>query len=336
MFPPDGYNQKRMEYFDRYYDVPSSVINVNSQAYPINTITGLQYFLGKPLNMRVYREKMSHQHGLMDSSTDAWVEELRGIMRGAGLVEDKQEPAPLPQAMPALHPLATARNPGSQTARQKTQYSQQTGRLIPPPSRAMSRGFSRQGGSREQYLNQMRSDVSAESLEKEAAVMGILCQILQTDDISAVKHWLLTASEREKALLMDMLRSAMGSKEQSKESYPTAAPPREAPVDYTTAKVDRLSLDGETPRKLQSVDEEPGTTMYTYDIRPKQLPPINSQNAQENERPVTTEPFRPSSRRPVSVAGKTSRPKTSQELPTEAKLAYTKSESVKAVEAKEE
>lgn len=63
-FPPDNFNQKKMDYFSRYQDLPANAINVNTNMYPINTITGLQYFLGKPMNMRVYRERFRPRLGL--------------------------------------------------------------------------------------------------------------------------------------------------------------------------------------------------------------------------------------------------------------------------------
>lgn len=66
--------------------------------------------------------------------TEAWRDELKALTEA--LKDYKPEPpAPKPEV-----------------ERPKTQYSETTGRLIPPPSRAMSRGSSRQGsrhGSRQ-------------------------------------------------------------------------------------------------------------------------------------------------------------------------------------------
>lgn len=41
----------------------------------------------------------------------------------------------------------------------------------------------------------------------------MLCQILQTEDINAVQSWLVSAGEREKTLVLDMIKSAMVSKD---------------------------------------------------------------------------------------------------------------------------
>lgn len=53
-----------MHSYSRYFNLPSSAINVNTQSLPINTITGLQYFLGKPMNFRVTGEKSNLRAGI--------------------------------------------------------------------------------------------------------------------------------------------------------------------------------------------------------------------------------------------------------------------------------
>ena len=55
-FPPNAYDQNRIKSYSKYFNVPVNAINVNSQRWPIDTINGLKYFMGKPLNMRIYRE----------------------------------------------------------------------------------------------------------------------------------------------------------------------------------------------------------------------------------------------------------------------------------------
>lgn len=68
--------------------------------------------------------------------TEQWRDELQHLTKTLGL--DFEEVVPKkPQA------------PGA-TERPRTQYSETTGRIIPPPSRAMSRGrtVSRQGGDK--------------------------------------------------------------------------------------------------------------------------------------------------------------------------------------------
>ena len=64
-FPPGNFDEKKIKSGDAYTGrIPVNSINVNSQLHPINTITGLQYFMGKPLNSRIFREKAVPNIGL--------------------------------------------------------------------------------------------------------------------------------------------------------------------------------------------------------------------------------------------------------------------------------
>ena len=62
-WPPSNHEDNKLDQWNRYY-IPASAINVNTQLHPINTITGLQYFLGAPLNMRIYSEAIKPRKGL--------------------------------------------------------------------------------------------------------------------------------------------------------------------------------------------------------------------------------------------------------------------------------
>ena len=63
-FPPSNHEDHKLQHYARYYNVPVNAINVNSQRHPINTITGLQYFQGKALNMRIFKEKAIPKVGM--------------------------------------------------------------------------------------------------------------------------------------------------------------------------------------------------------------------------------------------------------------------------------
>ncbi|XP_074519803.1 protein TBATA [Halichoeres trimaculatus] len=82
--------------------------------------------------------------------------------------------------------------------RRKTQYSADTGRIIPPSSRSYQR---RSHPQRLMYPQPLH--------DQELMVLELLCQILQTDSLSAVQQWLLLAGQREKDLVMGMLRHAL-------------------------------------------------------------------------------------------------------------------------------
>ncbi|KAL3876749.1 hypothetical protein ACJMK2_034545 [Sinanodonta woodiana] len=229
-FPPNAFNNAKLQ----NNRIPVNAINVNSTRHPINTITGLQYFTG--LNSYPFREKAIPKIGLVPV-TEAWRDELKKLTDGIQYeaqqlnVQEKKEPE-----------------------RPKTQYSETTGRIIPPPSRALSRGRSRSGSRMEQRLGNFQHIATEPDME--AHVLAMLCQILQTEDINAVQAWLCSAGEREKQLVMDLIRTAMSSQNDyyqrdyptefiEKENFTKLPPINEAgkPVDNDTEKrVDRLVL----------------------------------------------------------------------------------------------
>ncbi|KAI7796522.1 protein TBATA [Triplophysa rosa] len=88
--------------------------------------------------------------------------------------------------------------------RRKTQYSAQSGRIIPSTSwgkKRSSRTSHRRLGA------QRRQTQPLEGME--LRVLELLCQILQTDSLSMVQQWLLLADEREKEMVQGLLQQAM-------------------------------------------------------------------------------------------------------------------------------
>ncbi|XP_032825097.2 protein TBATA-like isoform X1 [Petromyzon marinus] len=122
------------------------------------------------------------------SLTDAWRDELRELTERAGFLA-RREKKPQPEG-PALRP--------------GTRYSLATGRIVPPPSRAASRTPGRLSSR-----NGARDFAAHGDPDHELLVLELLCQILQTDSISAVKEWLLAAGPREKDLVLAMIRIAL-------------------------------------------------------------------------------------------------------------------------------
>ncbi|KAF4106267.1 protein TBATA [Onychostoma macrolepis] len=87
--------------------------------------------------------------------------------------------------------------------RRKTQYSAQSGRIIPASSWGGKKRSSRTSHKRAQRWQ-------TQTLEGvELKVLELLCQILQTDSLSMVQQWLLLASVREKELVQGLLQQAM-------------------------------------------------------------------------------------------------------------------------------
>ncbi|XP_078469488.1 protein TBATA-like [Lampetra planeri] len=123
------------------------------------------------------------------SLTDAWRDELRELTERAGFLARREKKPQQPEG-PALRP--------------GTRYSLATGRIVPPPSRAASRTPGRLSSR-----NGARDLAAHGDPDHELLVLELLCQILQTDSISAVKEWLLAAGPREKDLVLAMIRIAL-------------------------------------------------------------------------------------------------------------------------------
>ena len=100
---------------------------------------------------------------------DAWRDELKALTEaiGLGANEDKRKEE-------RKTPL---------TGRPKTQYSESTGRLIPPPSRAMSRGFSRSGQRQERFMQNMAEQFNMEAPDMEETVRNITLYYLTSSTV---------------------------------------------------------------------------------------------------------------------------------------------------------
>ncbi|XP_034165426.2 protein TBATA [Pangasianodon hypophthalmus] len=133
--------------------------------------------------------------------SEAWREELKDLATKVRL----SAAAP---SQRAEHEIVREEEP----MRRKTQYSSETGRIIPPTSwRTKRRDFhtpnTRPGPHRPQASQIQPGTISLEG--QELRVLELLCQILQTDSLSLVQQWLLLAGDREKELVLGMLQQAM-------------------------------------------------------------------------------------------------------------------------------
>ncbi|XP_063290766.1 protein TBATA [Pelobates fuscus] len=119
--------------------------------------------------------------------SEAWREELRDLATKVcsnDKPEDKKE---------------------AEEPQRATLYSAETGRLIPPSSRARTRQASRKGN---RNSTSRGKDHITLFQDQELLVLELLCQILQTDSLSAIQQWLLSAGPREKDLVMNMIQTA--------------------------------------------------------------------------------------------------------------------------------
>uniref|UniRef100_A0A8D2ZJ19 Thymus, brain and testes associated n=1 Tax=Scophthalmus maximus TaxID=52904 RepID=A0A8D2ZJ19_SCOMX len=118
--------------------------------------------------------------------------------------------------------------PEEECVRRQTQYSAETGRILPPPTKS----YQRRSHSQRQIHPQPFHD-------QELMVLELLCQILQTDSLSTVQQWLLLAGQREKELVMGMIRRALDgvdvsghhqtNLQQLQALHPGASPPAYGP-----------------------------------------------------------------------------------------------------------
>ncbi|XP_016829889.1 protein TBATA [Cricetulus griseus] len=91
---------------------------------------------------------------------------------------------------------------------QGAKYSAETGRLIPASSQALSRRRNHQG----QRSHSSGKDGGAQPSilqDQELLILELLCQILQTDSLSAIQFWLLYAPPKEKDLALGLLQTAV-------------------------------------------------------------------------------------------------------------------------------
>ncbi|KAM6182283.1 LOW QUALITY PROTEIN: protein TBATA [Erethizon dorsatum] len=91
---------------------------------------------------------------------------------------------------------------------QGAKYSAETGRLIPASIQALSRRNFRQG----QRSHPSSRDAGAQASllqDQELLILELLCQILQTDSLSAIQFWLLYAPPKEKDLALGLLQTAV-------------------------------------------------------------------------------------------------------------------------------
>ncbi|CAI9555532.1 unnamed protein product [Staurois parvus] len=115
--------------------------------------------------------------------SEAWREELKELATKVAVADKKTE------------------KKEKEEPRRSTQYSAETGRIIPASARALTRRGSRKQNSKGKHENSSFQD-------QELLVLELLCQILQTDSLSAIQQWLLSAGQREKDLVMNMIQTA--------------------------------------------------------------------------------------------------------------------------------
>nr|CAB3266823.1 protein TBATA [Phallusia mammillata] len=149
-----------------------------------NTLHGFQHY--------PFKEKALPRIGIVPV-TDSWRDELRELCIKAGLVSHETEKH---HSNHLVKPTIPAR---------QTIYSEETGRILPPVSRSSSRGSSKH------MMSSMPFSHIIQCPDMETVVLEMLCQILQTDSIQTVQQWLVSASEREKNVVLEIIESTLNS-----------------------------------------------------------------------------------------------------------------------------
>ncbi|XP_042311989.1 protein TBATA isoform X4 [Sceloporus undulatus] len=152
-------------------------------------------------------QRVTHIQG---SLSDAWREELRELAARVTAVsfakKEKKETVSRRARGSVLEGHEAALLLNTEKSQRETQYSEETGRLIPPPSRAITRHSSR--CTHKNNAKNKSKDATMIFQDQELIILELLCQILQTDSLAAIQQWLLTAGQRDKDLVMGFLQIA--------------------------------------------------------------------------------------------------------------------------------
>ncbi|XP_028825797.1 protein TBATA isoform X2 [Denticeps clupeoides] len=127
--------------------------------------------------------------------SEAWKEELKYL---AAKVSMSTQP---PKSKKDRHTKDDA-------SARRSQYSAETGRLVPPPTRALGRYGTRASLCRP---GTHMTGAAQPLYDQELMVLEVLCQILQTDSLHLVQQWLLFAGQREKDMVMGLIQKAMAN-----------------------------------------------------------------------------------------------------------------------------
>ncbi|XP_038639148.1 protein TBATA-like [Scyliorhinus canicula] len=219
----------------------------------------------------------SLQKFAIEPVSEAWREELRDFTSRACLLAPEQ-----PEEKKETE------------VRRTTQYSAQTGRIIPNSTPAVSRQMSRRSSRSDA---RERSKHNGLSPDHELLVLELLCQLLQTDSFSAIQQWLLCAGQREKDFVLGMVQSALASypgyqqtadykEEQLKQQTADSPAPHPKRSTFNARKRNRYYL----KKKPEIIEEEQPDHIGSAEVL--QIRQNKSPEPQRNGKEEVTEPNR--------------------------------------------
>ncbi|XP_019363360.1 PREDICTED: protein TBATA [Gavialis gangeticus] len=202
--------------WSRLTPLPSHPMIKGQLSTTILGVPGIQLPIGDPHSNLVPRLAIG-------SLSEAWREELKELAARVSAASCKE--------MEKKEVISK-----TEELRRATQYSAETGRLIPPPSRANTHHSFHQ--MRCSNAKNKGKEAVLSFQDQELVILELLCQILQTDSLMAIQQWLLTAGQREKDLVMGMLQTATANLQLEPQSLTTNTEERpQTQISQTTAGV---------------------------------------------------------------------------------------------------
>ncbi|MEE6460612.1 hypothetical protein FKM82_001034 [Ascaphus truei] len=181
-FPRQRFELSRIAYPDQEllfrYFLPPNAIGINSTSYPIDTVTGIQTY---PCKSKIYPPSVS--------APAKWKDELRFLSeKVGGGIQPRKPQTPRKEEEPLKRNLNTPAD-GLHSVSQ-------------------SQASSRLSNCCVTRLPRYRYN-DAKYKDNEFKVQMKLCEILQSDSLADVQHWLLTASQKEKAYVSHLIRTSL-------------------------------------------------------------------------------------------------------------------------------
>ncbi|KAL4640025.1 protein TBATA isoform X1 [Arapaima gigas] len=178
--------------------------------------------------------------------SESWREELRDLAAKVSLAASGKKEKKAPEE--------------SQSGRE-TQYSARTGRIIPPSSQT----YHRRSSQASLRHTKTRGHVPFQGIyDYELMVLELLCQVLQTDSLSQVQHWLLLADQREKDLAMGLIQQALdpsvfhelqGLNTMTPLAHTlSAGPPKREHGPSSSCKAQKINKDVEKPEMIGAAE----------------------------------------------------------------------------------
>ncbi|XP_017575764.1 protein TBATA isoform X1 [Pygocentrus nattereri] len=209
-----------------------------------------------------------------------------GVKHGAALLSEawQEELKDLATKISLSAPSSSRRGEGESSReeeppRRKTQYSAQTGRIIPPSSWGAKRRDTPATHRRTATHRPQTTSLGGQELR----VLELLCQILQTDSLSLVQQWLLLAGDREKELVLGLLQQAMTDSPNLNQLPFTAQtePPLNPPTGLTRRKR-RLKSLSSAQEALDDIPELIGEA-EVLQVRPEEAENISEDSGLHRE-----------------------------------------------------